>query len=67
MRKVFTPEDIEKITEHVSAIAELVHESNLKVAKELNLPEEIIAYMNSKTLSCPEDLECTCPDCNPEA
>ena len=66
MRKVFTAEELRELLDHVTAIAELVHESSVKVAKDMKMPDVFMSYMNSKTLSVPEDLKCTCPECNPE-
>lgn len=66
MKKVFTAEELRELLTHITAIAELVHESNTKVAKDVNMPDEFTSYMNSKILSAPEDLKCECPDCNPE-
>ena len=66
MKKIFTSEELYELLVHVAAIAELVHESNVKVAKNMNLPDEFISYMDSKILCAPEDFKCTCPECNPE-
>lgn len=66
MKKIFTAEEMHELLDHITAIAELVHESNVKVAKDMNMPDEFISYTKSKTLSAPEDLKCTCPKCNPE-
>ena len=66
MKKIFTAEEKRELLTHVTAIAELVHESNVKVAKNVKLPDAFISYMNSKILSAPEDLKCSCPKCNPE-
>ena len=66
MKKIFTAEEKCELLDHVTAIAELVHESNVKVAKDMKLPDVFMSYMNSKILSAPEDLKCNCPECNPE-
>ena len=66
MKKVFTAEEMHELLDHVTAIADLVHQSNVRVAKDMNLPDVFMSYMNSKILSAPEDLKCTCPKCNPE-
>lgn len=66
MKKIFTAEEKDELLNRVNEIAGLVHESGLKVAKNMNLPDEFIVYMKSTTLSTAEDLKCTCPKCNPE-
>ena len=66
MKRIFAVEEMRELLLHITAIAELVHQNGVKVAKDMNLPDEFISYMKSKTLSAPEDLECDYHECNPE-
>ena len=66
MKKIFTREERNEILDHVVALANLVHESGIKVALDLGLPDSLVSQLRDRAIRASQISECDCPECNPE-
>ena len=66
MKKVYTPEERNEILDHVVAIANLVHESGIKIAIDLGLPDSLVSQLRDRAVRASQITDCECSDCNPD-